>query len=206
MCLLTESKIVNSEDKSPLLIRDKHKEPEELEILDLNDFNDPPSMSKQFCNNRKILIHRGEIFKFQNVLSSYFIDAKKKLLYRSKYLRREDSFHNLVELLKLCRELEELKIFTISRDNALNDNFELKFTAFKERLNSEFDFLGDNLKIPQDCKIKHERILITDRFILEFGPGFNFIDDKSKAKKDNIIIRIDKITDKEMETYSDILN
>ncbi len=205
LSMLSESKIINSEDKSSLSLKDKHKELEELEILDLNDFNDPPSRSKQFCNNRKILIPAGQVFKFQNVLTSYFIDTKK-IIVSDKYLRRKESFDNLVKMLRLCTELEELTIFTISRDNSSNDSFDLKFQIFKDRLMSEFNFLGDNLKVPPNYKVIHERILITDRFILEFGPGFNFVDDKFKARKDNIIIRIDKITDKEIETYSDILN
>ena len=188
--LLSESKIVISTRREYRKLRDEFQELSELEILDLRQFNKPPSESKNFVWERRIKRNKGQYFNFMVILKPYLIDSEN-IEVRDRYLRGELGSKTLLKLLSLCCNLKSAKIITIAKDKT-DDNFKYTFAEFKDLLSSncprvEFTFSNTKDYIPKDRYISNER------FTLYFStPGIDMVNDDYIVGKNGLRIEIEK--------------
>lgn len=189
LSLKSDSKIINSEDKSPMnLITDK-PELSQIEVLNFEEFIDPPSTSKIYSFKRTIKIPQGEEFPFENILRSYLINSEKMIV-NDRYLRnRRRGFMVLVKLLKLSSKLSSVIIHTIDRDDNKNDNFDMTTNEFITDLEGIFPDINFEIK-KTDNKLGKNRFIKTEYFELEFSPGLDFVNEYNFADKNPVKIDI----------------
>ncbi|MBX7042361.1 MAG: hypothetical protein K1X85_05615 [Ignavibacteria bacterium] len=192
LALITESKIINAEDKSPKELSEKHSALSELEILNIEEFIDPPSLSR-FCSlNRTIKIEQGKEFRFQKILKGYLSDCTE-LEVNDKYLRSENGTNNLVRLLSLCTDLRRVKIYTILRNGNPRDNFFYTSREFESHLKMRFPGTAVILQ-KTNSKIGKDRYISDGNFKMTFSPGLDFVNENYLAEKNPILIRIERIS------------
>jgi len=186
---LSESKIVNSEDKSFLLLKLNNSELSELEILNFEEFIKPKSNSKIFSLEKEINIKRGEKFNYEDYFKPYLCETKSIKIV-DKYLRkREGGFLNLMKLLKNCKKLEKIEIHTIKKDNL--EKYKTDITV--DEVENEIKKLFPTLRINTYSTGDHIRFLETEDFKIVLDPGFDFVNKDYKAEKHDVIINFKKI-------------
>lgn len=108
LSLLTDSKIINSEDKNISLLRLKNDKLAEIEVLNFSEFIDPPYVSKIYSSRKTIRINRRETFRFEEYFRPYLIDTTF-LSITDRYIRDSIALANLIKLMRLCKNLKGLK-------------------------------------------------------------------------------------------------
>ncbi len=197
LALITESKIINAEDKSPKALSLKHSALSELEILNIDEFIDPPSLSRLCSLNRTIEIEQGEEFRFEKVLKGYLSDCTE-LEVNDKYLRSENGTNNLIKLLSLCSDLRRVKIYTILRNGNPKDNFFFTSGEFESHLKMRFP--GTSVILQKaNSKIGKDRYISDGNFKITFSPGLDFVNKDYLAEKNPILISIKRIGDLPIE-------
>jgi len=184
LSLSSESRIINSEDKSALLFKFKHEELNYIEMLNFEEFIRPKSNSRIFSLEKDINISRGEKFSFEEYFKPY-LNSVKNIKITDRYLRkREGGYLNLIRLLKLCDSLEILKIYTILKDNS--DKYKPDIKAIE--LESEIKKLNPKITVLFKSSGDHKRTLETEDFIITIDPGFDFVNRQYIAAKHNVTI------------------
>lgn len=113
LCLLSESKIINSEDKSSVDLKDKNEELRDIEFLNFEEFIKPTDNSRIFSLEKEINVKRGEKFLFEEYFRPYLSEVKKIKVTDRFIRKREGGYLNLIRILKICNKLEKLELFTI---------------------------------------------------------------------------------------------
>ncbi|MBK6771342.1 MAG: DUF3696 domain-containing protein [Ignavibacteria bacterium] len=77
LCVLSESNIVNSENKSLNLLKIKNQDLEEIEVLNFEELIKPEFNSRNYCNSKQLKIERGNKFNFEEYFKPYLCETKK---------------------------------------------------------------------------------------------------------------------------------
>lgn len=189
LSVLSESKIVNSEDKSILDLKCVHTELEDIEFLNLEEFIFPPSLSKSISFTREINIPCGNEFRFENIFRPYLKETEM-LVINDRYLRKKDrGYMVLCKILSLCKNLKNLSIYTLKRDGVLRDGFDMSLSDFKTSLEKQFPKVKSFVRKTNNT-IGKDRFLETEHFRFKFSPGIDFVNEDYIADKNPISISI----------------
>ena len=187
--MLSDSKIINSENeqlKSYLL---SLKELSDIEILSFEDTIKPIKNSFIFCYEKKLQFEKGKIFNFEKYFIPY-LNGTKCLIIEDRYIRKkEGGYINLLRIVSICPYLKELVIKTITREGNIKDNFNITVKDLKSSIIKLFPQI--NIKIIKT--IEHSRKMISDDFVFEIDPGFDFVD-KDYISRNRTTIHISKLT------------
>lgn len=194
LSLSSESRIINSEDKSALLFKFQHEELNDLEMLTFEEFIEPPSESRLYSRKRKIRVAQGKEFIFEDILKCYLVDSEN-IFINDRYLRnRSRGFMVLKKLLKLCSNLKAVTIHTILINNNIKDNFDMTIEEFSTSLEKDFPNVKIEIK-ETNKKIGKDRFIHNELFRIEFSPGIDFVNEKNIADKNPVRIDIECISD-----------
>jgi hypothetical protein len=186
--MLSESKIINSEIeelKSCLLI---FKNLSDIEILSFEETIKPKNNSGIYCYEKKLEFAKGKLFKYEKYFLPYLADTKS-LIVEDRYLRKkEGGFLNLMKILKICPCLDKLIIKTITRENNLKDNFDITVNDLSKKIKTQFPQLEPIIYGTNE----HKREMISDNFLFEIDPGFDFVDNEY-ITRNNVTIHISQI-------------
>lgn len=184
LSLSSESRIINSEDKSALLFKFKHEELNYIEMLNFEEFIRPKSNSRIFSLEKDINISRGEKFSFEEYFKPY-LNSVKNIKITDRYLRkREGGYLNLIRLLKVCDSLVNLEIQTILNDDSVKYKPDIKI----EEIESEIKKLNPNIAVSFKSTGDHKRSLETEDFVITIDPGFDFVNRQYIAANHNVTI------------------
>lgn len=181
LALLSNYKLINSNNAYLTLDRNRINNLNGIEILNIDEIIHPPSESKCMSLERTINIKRGHIFEFERIIGNYLADTKK-IIFSDKFIRkRPESQQNIIKLLLCCKQLNEITIYTNTRKE--ND-----FIRVEELKN----IIHKAIKIEPNIKPtgKHRRTIETDSFRIAIDPGLDFVNDKYIAEKNDIEINI----------------
>jgi len=194
LSLSSKSRIINSEDKSALKIKDQFKELNDIEMLNFEEFIEPPSESRLYSRKRKIRIEQGKEFKFLDILKCYLADTEN-IIVNDRYLRNKyRGFMVLKKLLKLCGNLKSVTIHTILRNNNTKDNFDMTIEEFSTSLKKNFPNVKIEIKNANNI-IGKDRFIQNESYRIEFSPGIDFVNEKNIADKNPVRIDIECISD-----------
>lgn len=184
---LSNSKIINTETPQYRNIIQLNDELKDIELLDFVECITPPNSSRLYCLQKKLRFNRGEQIPYKEYFLPYLYDSKNIKVY-DRYIRRDTSLENLIQVLKLSKNIVALSINTIVRENNSKDNFDLSVSEMKERLLSVFP----EVQITVQKTDAHERRLITDEYDITIDPGFNFVNKHSIAEYSSVTIDISR--------------
>ncbi len=195
---LSNSKIINSDSKKIFSEIKKLKsssqnklEFSEIEVLNSNDFSDPPETSKLLANKKHIRFKEDDTFNFEQYFLPYLIDAKK-ITFTDNYIRYSQSaIKNLERIIKICKNLQVLEINTSLWPKKKPEDFEMSKYEIELRLKSINKSL--QVLIKQNKKGKHHRTLLTDKHEFRIDPGFDFVDENYKVTREICTIDISPI-------------
>lgn len=194
LALQTESRIINTEDKTPSALSMKHAELSELELLDFDESIHPGFNSRVLCKEKTLKFRRGETLIFEKYFAPYISHAETVTV-NDRYLRiRNGGFMNLKRLLKLMINLKKIEIRTITADNL--DKFRPDITC--DEVKKEIRKIHKNAVINIIGKAAHERFLETEHCRITIDPGFDFVNEKYVASKNDVTIhfKLKEISDK----------
>ncbi len=184
LCVLSESNIVNSENKSLNLLKIKNQDLENIEVLNFEEMIKPTLNSRNYCNSKKLKINRETIFKFEKYFKPYLCETKK-IVITDKYLRKRNSGHmNLIRLLNLCSKLEYIKINTFLRDTS--EKYKPDITI--SEMENEIKGIKNNIEINFKTTGSHLRSLETDDFLITLDPGFDFVNKEYLTERHDAVI------------------
>lgn len=181
--LITESKIINAEDKTTKALSLKHSSLTELEILDFHELIKPGCNSRVLCKEKTLSFKRGERIDFEKFFSPY-INGAEKLIINDRYLRlRKGGFMNLMRLLKTIRKLKTIEIRTIQRDDL--DKFKPDINCAEiekeiRNIHGETVFRFGNAV--------HERFIESELCKIIIDPGFDFVNESYIAERNDVSI------------------
>ena len=184
LCVLSESNIVNSENKSLNLLKIKNQDLEEIEVLNFEELIKPEFNSRNYCNSKQLKIERGNKFNFEEYFKPYLCETKK-IVVTDKYLRKRDGGHmNLIRLLNLCSKLEHIKINTFLRD--ASEKYKPDITI--SEMENEIKGIKNNIEINFKTSGSHMRSLETDDFLITLDPGFDFVNKEYLTERHDAVI------------------
>lgn len=182
--LQTESKIINTENKTPVVLSTTHSELTELEFLDFHESIRPICNSRILCREKSLKFKKGETISYEKYFVPYISHAET-LTINDRYLRiRKGGFLNLMRLLKLMNGLKKIEIHTLTRDDL--DKFKPDITCID--LQSEIKKIHGNADIRIKGGAAHERSLETEHCRITIDPGFDFVNDRYVAEKNDVSI------------------
>ena len=180
----TEDKIIHSELKNIKSKLDENK----FEILNINDLNKPPTLSRFISNYRNIGIKRGNRFDFTKVFKPYLRQTRQIKIY-DKYIRKKTAgYSNLIKILSMCVSLKTCEIYTLTIENDSINKFDMSIEELEFELKHKYSF---DIKIM--ASKKHRRVIITDEFEIKVDPGLDFVDKDYICQKNDVDIQINKI-------------
>jgi hypothetical protein len=192
--LQTESRIINTQDKTPSALSLKHTELSELELLDIDESIHPGFNSRVLCREKTLKFKRGETINYERYFVPYISHAET-LTINDRYLRiRNGGFMNLKRLLKLMINLKKIEIRTITGNDL--DKFKPDITC--DEVQNEIRNIHMNAVIKIIGKAAHERFLETEHCRITIDPGFDFVNEQYVAGKNDVTIhfKLKDISDK----------
>lgn len=182
--LQTDSKIINAEDKTPIVLSMKYKELAELEFLDFHESIRPESNSRLLCREKSLRFIKGERIQFEEFFAPY-IAGTETLTVNDRYLRlRNKGLLNLMKLLRLIRALKRIEIRTITKDDL--DKFKPDTTC--DEVSKMIREIHREAVVSFSGKADHERFLETENCRITIDPGFDFVNGNYIAEKNNVAI------------------
>lgn len=149
-----------------------------FEILNINEFNNPPNDSGLFNQKRTIHLTRGQKYNLYEKLKYYWINTET-LTIEDDYLRKKDfkegnkekegQFSKLVKLILTCSNLKYLKITTPFNDRNQNTELYLDRDSFKNEI-----IIKTGIEPTIENNKMGERHYYTDSFDIHFGKGLDF--------------------------------
>lgn len=191
LALSSKTKIINSQLEI-LFYKNKINE---FEIFSIEDFTNPPSDSSIFNIRRDVDLNKNDKFNIFETLHYYWINTES-LVIEDDYLRKKSGqFPKLIKLIKYCKNLKELKIFTFLSDK----NQQTKEFVSAQDFESKIEELTGIELLVEDKQVG-ERHYITDFFDLHFGKGLDFFNENSgyNVWRDKVTITIRQRADKEL--------
>ena len=181
--LITESKIINAENKTPKKLSQKHSSLTELEVLDFHELIKPGFNSRVLCKEKTLSFKKGERIDFQRYISPY-ISGAEELTFNDRYLRlRKGGFLNLMRLIKTIRNPKSFEIRTIQRDDL--DKFKPDISC-AEVENEIRNIHGE--AVIRFGKAVHERFIETEHCKIIIDPGFDFVNENYFAERNDVSI------------------
>lgn len=177
----TKTKIINSQ-KEILVYKSKINE---FEILNIEDFIEPPFNSTLFSIKRDIDLTKGTTFNLYEILKYYWINTKT-LIVEDDYLRHsKNQFPKLIQLIKTCTSLMSLTIKSLFTDKKQSGG------EYKSKLDFEKEIYFQTGIAPiLENKKAGERHYITDYFNIHLGKGLDFFNEYYKVWRDKATITI----------------
>lgn len=204
--LLSDSKILNTENSDLKVHIRLFEGLKELEILNISEIVEAPPTSRLYNKKRDIFLYKDDFFKIHEVLKHYFFSTKKLIICDKYIIDKRSGYYFLFHILEECKNLEHLEIWTEFDDKknyfaSLSEVIDDLKKQFKERIkNNKFHF-----KILESLQDQHKRHIYTDDFDIMFDKGLNFLNKKYfvKPHTTDIIIRPrDEKVDKSIRNMS----
>jgi len=195
LSLLSESKIINAENKNHKALALTHKELSDIEILNFEEFIKPPNQSRLFCLEKELQFEKNSTIRFEELFSPYLADAKKLVISDRYFRKRNGGYPNFLKIIRLINSLESIEIKTYD-DNKLASLEKAKYKSSDYVLNAELESemkkVHPNLKVSYSNS-EHARYIETDQFRIDIDPGFDFVNQRYVADYNNVIFRFKKI-------------
>ena len=130
---------------------------------------------------------RGETISYEKYFVPYISHAET-LTINDRYLRiRNGGFLNLKRLLKLMINLKKIEIRTITADHLDKFKPDVKCVEMQKEIRK----IHKNAVINIIGKAAHERFLETEHCRITIDPGFDFVNEKYVASKNDVIIHFE---------------
>ena len=195
LSLLSESKIINAENKNHKALALKHKELSDVEILNFEEFIKPPNRSRLFSLEKEMQFEKSSLIRFEELFRPYLSDAKKLVISDRYFRKRNGGYPNFLKIVALINSLESIEIRTYD-DKKLASIDKAKYKSADYVSNAELE--SEVKKIHPDLKInygnsEHARYIETDQFRIDIDPGLDFVNQKYVADYNNVILRFKEI-------------
>lgn len=195
LSLLSESKIINAENKNHKALALTHKELSDIEILNFEEFIKPPSQSRLFCIEKEMQFKKSSIIRFEEHFRPYLADAEKLVISDRYFRKRNGGYPNFLKIIRLINSLESIEIKTYD-DKKLASLDKAKYKPADYVLNTELE--GELKKIHPNLKVsygnsEHARYIETDQFRIDIDPGLDFVNQRYVAEYNNVIFRFKKV-------------
>jgi hypothetical protein len=195
LSLLSESKIINAENKNHKELARTHKELSDIEILNFEEFIKPPNQSRLFCLEKEMEFKKNSTIRFEKLFRPYLADAKKLVISDRYFRKRNGGYPNFLKIVRLVHSLESIEIKTYD-DKKLASLEKAKYKpsdyVLNNELESEMKKVHPNLKVSYSNS-EHARYIETDQFRIDIDPGFDFVNQRYLADYNNVIFRFKKI-------------
>lgn len=196
LALYSNTKIINSQ-LDILLYKNRI---DKFEIMNIEEFINPPAKSSIFSLSRDILLNRNDKYNIFEELKYYWLNTKS-LIVEDDYLRKLDDLENkkegqfpkLISLIKTCKNIESLIIRTPFSDKNQNSQLYLNQANFEREIKEQTSIQP----VVKDLKVG-ERHYYTDYFKIDLGKGLDFfnISEGYRVWRPIVTIRITPLKDK----------
>lgn len=173
---LTTSKILHSQRSFA-----KEMLNNEIEAVNISQFNTPSDKSALFCIKRKITVKRNDFFNFEKTFEPYLAETKH-IKINDRYLPKKISIYNLERILHLCKKLQSIEISTYFNES------EISKIDFENRIVKSFSITPTFNKYAE-----HIRTIKSDNFEISIDPGLDFVNKDFIAERNKVVIHIERL-------------